>query len=288
MDAGAVVIPSALIITIAAGRGRRDPSLDLELAAAAYAPFFAIRAVYRAADLDALFGPLPPMVNRVATALGLVATGVTVAVAIGIARRRPRRERAGSPPALEPEPLSPTPTRARVAATALAAVLGLAFATNAAWVVRHGDAIAPLRRGSEAPAFALPRIEDGATFDLRSLRGRIVLLDFWATWCPPCVQMIPTLHALHEEWSPRGVELVGINSDGAMSDADELRAFLREHPAPYPMLVDDGRAAKLYRVVSLPHLVLLDRDGGVLKTFWGYTRKSELDAALDAALKATH
>jgi thiol-disulfide isomerase/thioredoxin len=164
-----------------------------------------------------------------------------------------------------------------VAVTALALVLGVGLVANAA---------ALAHQGRQAPAFELPRIDgQPGTVALAKLRGKVVLLDFWATWCGPCVQMIPVLHQLYEELQPRGVEFVGINSDGPMSTPDEIKAFLRQHPAPYPVVLDDGEVGGRYQVVSLPHMVVLGRDGAVRRVFWGLTSHDELAQALTRAAR---
>lgn len=300
LDAATVVIPAAVLLTLAAGRGRRDPSVDLELAAGCYTAFFAVRAVFRLFNLESVAGPLSPSMKLVETVAAVAATGVLWAQALRVAYERPAArpvttasgakpvpaEPAAGQGAAVPPPTEPTRLRNRWAVTCLAGVLGAAFALNLVWVVRQREALAPLQRGKEAPGFTLPRVEGGPPVSLASLRGRPVLLDFWATWCPPCIQMMPTLHALHDDWGPRGVQFVGINADGAMRDADELRAFMRAHPAPYPTVVDDGSAARGYGVDSLPRLVLLGPDGAVLKTFSGLTSKAELDRALRSVLPA--
>src|SRR5262249_51880825 len=136
---------------------------------------------------------------------------------------------------------------------------------NAVWAARHMEALRPVRLGAPAPAFALPRL-DGGELSLASLRGRVVGLDFWAPWCPRCLALMPTLHELHREWEPRGVTFVGVNSDGGIS-SDELKAFMREHPAPYPIVMDDGTVNALYKVRALPSLVVIGRDGAVRRTF---------------------
>jgi thiol-disulfide isomerase/thioredoxin len=147
------------------------------------------------------------------------------------------------------------------------------------------DALRPIKQGRPAPDFTLPRLDGSRkTLSLSSLRGKVVLLDFWATWCAPCRQMIPLLDAFHSEWSERGVELIGVNSDGNGTPAAEIQAFLKSHPARYPMVIDDGRANALYRVRALPQLVLIGRDGTVRQTFLGLTSRKEIDMAVARAV----
>jgi thiol-disulfide isomerase/thioredoxin len=284
-----VELPAALAVTLAAGRGKRDPSRDLELGAAAYIPFFAVRAVYRAADLEALLGPLPRGFNQAATAVALLWAAVIVALAIKLARGRtllPTDRAAQLPPSEDPGPVPWPGTRARLAVAGLGALAGAALAVNGTWVARNADAIRPLTRGKAAPDFVLPRLDgDGraGTLALHSLKGKVVLLDFWAKWCGPCVNMMPTLHGIQQDWQGRGVQLVGVH--GPSVPEDEVRAFLRERPTGYPMLLDaDGQVNDLYKVVALPHLVLVGRDGAVLKTFWGVTSRYEIESVLAAAV----
>lgn len=190
-----VILPAAILVTLAAGRGKRDPGRDLELAAAAYVPFFAVRAVYRTLDHEAFFGPLPRAANQLASLVALGWAIVLVALAIALARRRSLTEATVTPTAqARAEELVPVGAgtslaprrRARVAVTAFAALLGAALFINVGWVLRHADAIRPLGRGTDAPAFALPRVDGKAgQVSLTALRGKVVLLDFWATWCAP-------------------------------------------------------------------------------------------------------
>ena len=282
-EAIVVVLPAAVAITLLAGRDRRDPGRDLELGAACYVPYFAGRSIYRALSLEAVFGPLPPIYGQIAGGLSVFWACTVLGLAIAGARRR-RVIPAGTPPGT-PVPVPEPRIRTRVAVTALAGVLGAALFVNGGWVASHAGAIRPLAKGGAAPGFSLPRV-DGQTGDLSlaELRGKVVLLDFWATWCAPCIHMMPTLHRLHGRWKGRGVEFVGINSDGATVSPGEVNAFLQQQPAPYPMVIDQwGEVGSLYKVVALPHMVLVDRQGTIVKSFWGMTGESEISRALAEA-----
>jgi thiol-disulfide isomerase/thioredoxin len=135
-----------------------------------------------------------------------------------------------------------------------------------------------------APDFTLARADgQSGSVRLADLHGRVVLLDFWATWCPPCLAMLPTMHELYQEWQPRGAEFIGIDSDGPAISRDELRAFLVQRPFPYPVVIDDKEVGGLYGVFSIPHIVVIGRDGRIARVFVGEVGRSQLDKALRAA-----
>jgi thiol-disulfide isomerase/thioredoxin len=168
-----------------------------------------------------------------------------------------------------------------VAALALPAI---GLVASSVWSARNFELLRPLGRDDRAPDFALGRV-DGKVGQVRlsDLRGKVVLLDFWATWCPPCLAMIPTLHDLYRDWQPRGAEFVGIDSDGPAATLDEVREFLAKHPSPYPIVLDDGKAGGAYGVSSLPHVVIVGRDGKIVRVFLGAVDRETLERALFAA-----
>jgi thiol-disulfide isomerase/thioredoxin len=284
------VLPAAVVVTFLAS-DRRDAGRDLDLGAACYPPVFVAAGLERA--LAALTGP-QPFYASAADIAGAAGVAFLVWRAVRVARSRavttkgpPTGEPTAAPPA--PAVAPPGPGRPARVAGGLVLVLALAVAAQGAvWSARNLEVLRPIARGQGAPDFSLPRIDaTPGTFALRSLRGQVVVLDFWATWCGPCVQMIPVLDAVHRDWAPRGVSFVGVNSDGGGATADDIKAFLIEHPMPYPVVRDgDSEVGALYRVERLPTLLIIGRDGHVRKIFEGYTMKGALDKALREAVEA--
>jgi cytochrome c biogenesis protein CcmG, thiol:disulfide interchange protein DsbE len=125
---------------------------------------------------------------------------------------------------------------------------------------RKGYALQP---GSEAPAFRLPALA-GGDVDLASQRGKVVVLNFWATWCPPCVAEMPSLERLHRALLPEGLSVVTVSAD---EDEAELRRFVEERALTLPVLKDPGGrvAGGLYRTTGYPETFVLDRDGRLLE-----------------------
>jgi thiol-disulfide isomerase/thioredoxin len=269
-----VVLPAAVIITVAAG-GRRDASRDLDLGAACYAPYFALRAVARLLDGVTGVELLPAAMVDLFSALGAV---FVLAHAIRAARTRGNHT-PGAVATTEPD------RRALLGGLAVLTLSAVALGANAVWAARHYDSLRPMRRGEPAPAFALPDIDHAETVSLEKLRGQVVLLDFWATWCSPCVAMLPVLDAVHQRWGSRGVAFLGVNSDGGGATLDEIKAFLGSHHVPYPVVVDDGTVGGLYKVEALPSLIVIGRDGRIRQSFVGYTSERALDRALADATR---
>ena len=277
-----VALLAGVAITLLAGRGRRDPALDIELGAACSIPYLLLSGL---AELTGLL--LPAAANVLGSVIPIIALAwafMILAIGVRLARSRPSGAKAapaGGPAAPTPGP----PRSARVAGTILGGVLAGALTLNIVWLSHNRDAIAPVGRGVLAPAFVLPRI-DGVpgSVALAELRGKVVLLDFWARWCPPCIALAPTLHDIYGARRSQGVEFLAISSEGSMADKAEIQAFLGQYQALYPNLLDDREVGGLYRVVSLPHLVIIGRDGVIRRVMVGQRRRAEIDAAIQQAL----
>ena len=139
--------------------------------------------------------------------------------------------------------------------------------------------------GKPAPAYRSVSL-DGDSVSLVAQRGKVVLLNVWATWCHPCRDEIPELLVLHDRYKSRGFELVGVSIDANGSDA-AIRAFMTDFKMSYPIWRDpDERVSAQFLVVGVPATFLIDRDG-ILQ--WRKTGPiqpgdSSLTAAIESAL----
>ena len=136
--------------------------------------------------------------------------------------------------------------------------------------------------GLPVPAYSALSLR-GDTVSLGALRGKVVLLNIWATWCHPCRDEIPELQALHERYAARGLELVGVSVDAESAD-NAIRAFMRDFRMTYPVWRDPAeRVSAQFHIVGVPATFLIDREG-VLR--WRKTGPIQPgDATLERALE---
>ena len=126
---------------------------------------------------------------------------------------------------------------------------------------------ADISPGQQAPEFTLKSLKD-RNLSLKELRGQVVMINFWATWCAPCRQEIPALNTLYEKYRDTGFVLLGVNVDTESVNAIQMASKLK---ATYPILFDtDKRASVLYQVSAMPTTILIDRDGKVRYIQKGY------------------
>ena len=119
-----------------------------------------------------------------------------------------------------------------------------------------------------APEFTL-QSRDGEQVSLASLKGKVVMVNFWATWCVPCRQEMPHLQALYERYNSLGFELLAVNVE--KDNADGARKWLEETPVTFPVLFDpNNQVTKLYKVQTMPSTVLVARDGTMRFIHHGY------------------
>lgn len=157
----------------------------------------------------------------------------------------------------------------------LAAILLVSSALVAA-----GGAVAQ-QAGKPAPDFELPRA-NGDKQKLADLKGKVVYLDFWASWCGPCRKTFPWMNAMQKKYGPQGLAIVAVNVDENRKDADE---FLAKLPAEFTVLFDaKQQLAKTYDLKGMPSAYLIDRNG-VVKTIHAGFKESQIEE-LEASVKA--
>ncbi len=144
------------------------------------------------------------------------------------------------------------------------------------------ETAAPETAGS-ADATAVPLQDVQAAFDLADYRGKVVLLDFWATWCGPCRSEIPALNQVHAEFKDRGVDLVGLSVDRMAPD--QVAAAAQKMGVAYPVMLADERLQKQFGGIRVvPTKVLVDKNGEVRKTYLGVVSPDELRRQVTALL----
>ncbi|MFM7133346.1 MAG: TlpA family protein disulfide reductase [Planctomycetota bacterium] len=139
--------------------------------------------------------------------------------------------------------------------------------------------------GHAAPDFKLTDLA-GNEVTLASLAGKVVLLDFWATWCGPCKAAMPTIQKLHDEYGPKGVVILGVNTWEQKADA--AKDYMASKKFTYGCLLKGDDLAKAYGVSGIPTLVVIGKDGTVALTEVGFSEAGvgSLRKAIDAALAA--
>ena len=134
-----------------------------------------------------------------------------------------------------------------------------------------------------APRFTLKARTGTACLD--SLRGKVVLVDFWASWCEPCHKSFPWLAAMQAKYGPRGLVVIAIGLD---HDLDAADGFLAKHPAPFTVAFDPtGKTAEAYRVAGMPSTYLVDRDGRILRAHIGFVagKTAEFEQQIEEACR---
>ncbi len=184
-----------------------------------------------------------------------------------------------------------TTARLRLAGQVLAVALVAALLALLIWKVARGSdggAAAELASGRSpaAPAFTLPRLDTDGELSLASLEGKVVVLNFWASWCLPCKEETPRLQKAWERWRGEGVVVVGIDAQDFRADA---KRFMKRFGVTYPV-VYDGKGSLLgrYGVTGFPETFFVSRDGRLVgERVQGEIGDEQLERGIKAALSAS-
>lgn len=152
----------------------------------------------------------------------------------------------------------------------LAALVGAVLAASFAFVALQQKKGYGLAEGAPAPPLRLAALQGGEV-DRESYRGRVVLVNFWATWCPPCVEEMPSLERLHRTLGPEGLVVLGVSID---EDGGALQDFVKRAGVTFPILRDPGgrKAAAAWRTSGWPETYVIDGKGRIVRKIAGPAR----------------
>jgi peroxiredoxin len=160
---------------------------------------------------------------------------------------------------------------------------GTSVAENAAKIIAQIKLQESLVTGGEFPVFSFTGLK-GESINLEDYRGKVVLVDFWATWCPPCIAELPHVLATYKKYHDKGFEIIGISLD---KDKAKLESFIAEKEMAWPQYFDgkgwDNELSNRYAVSSIPATFLLGPDGKIIATS---LRGDQLEKLVGAAIEA--
>lgn len=160
----------------------------------------------------------------------------------------------------------------------------LALLTASVCLLQSTLALAAVGVGEPAPALSLPQ-KGGGTLSLGDLRGRVIYLDFWASWCGPCRQSFPWMNEMLAKYQPQGLQIVAVNVDTRTADAE---TFLAQVPASFAVVFDDkGKSPATYGLKGMPTSYLIGPDGKVLLVHQSFkdSDRAELESRIVEALQ---
>ncbi|TXD38869.1 TlpA family protein disulfide reductase [Lujinxingia vulgaris] len=187
----------------------------------------------------------------------------------------PMSQESQAPPGSEATPAGAPPIDKKNMAlsTLIGLVVGVLLVVNA-WNLWGPSA--GLRPGQPAPELSLPMLGSDEVVDLQDYRGQVVLIDFWATWCPPCREQMPTLQRLADDPEFEAAVL-SVNTDDPTDDREALVAtYLDYNGLTLPTLLDEGPARASFKVRAVPTLVVVDGEGRVVKSSSGLHSEADL------------
>jgi peroxiredoxin len=157
------------------------------------------------------------------------------------------------------------------------------------YLVKQSGLIAPtISQPSQAQVLLNARFNalDGSEVSLKTWQNKIIVLNFWATWCPPCREEMPELSKMQDEYKNQNLVIIGLSTE----DLDTTKNFIAEHPVSYPVLAGDMQAMTFAESLGnnqsiLPYTVVIDEKGQLVKTFFGRVNQTLLEKTITPLLK---
>lgn len=146
---------------------------------------------------------------------------------------------------------------------------------------------AEIKPGDPSPKCVLAPLGGGAGKDLKQYQGKVVYVDFWASWCGPCAQSFPFMNQMHKDLNKKGLEIIGVNLD---EEPEEAKGFLAKTPAQFTILADgSGQCPQNFGVKAMPSSYLIDREGVVRHVHLGFkgSESAQLRQQVEALLEKT-
>ncbi len=165
-----------------------------------------------------------------------------------------------------------------VLCVALLSVLLVACENTKAQKSQSGKVNAAARKkGAEnrAPDFTVTTL-DGRQLSLSALRGKVVLLNFWASWCPPCLKELPHLERIYQKYKNQGALVVGMNVENNRSP-EEIKKFVDNQGLNFPIAIASSEILSQYGISPIPHSFFIDKAGNIADQMKGYGRGAEVE-----------
>lgn len=136
---------------------------------------------------------------------------------------------------------------------------------------------------TKVPDFSFPSVPDKERVDIRDFRGKVVVINFWATWCGPCVKEIASLTSLQKEYGPQGFSVIGVSIDQGGSNV--VAKMMKKTGINYPVVIGDAKLSRDFGgVFGVPTSFLVDRAGNVLKRYTGFVSHAVFEEEIKAAI----
>ncbi len=169
-----------------------------------------------------------------------------------------------------------------ISKTAIAVVVIAIVIVVALVVLSQKRSFEPVGAGTGSIDFTLPDL-DGKPVSLKDFRGKVVFLNFWATWCKPCEEELPSMQAMHIGMKGQPFEILAVSIDSAGPDV--IKKFAKKYGVTFNILHDrNGRVKEAYKTTGVPESFIIDQNGVIAEKVWGprdWTRRASLEVILD-------